>query len=517
MKLKNILFIIIYIVIALSPQITYGDTESDNYANYLDSASLKPYRLLVECQAKNDTLAMVNQLIELADIQKNQETYALSFDFLWEALLLSDDIYDEPTKALVNHELGVLFSIFYRHDESLVYFDRAIEIKQKMIDSLGFEKKILKTEYFSKAVQYNQMNMPQEAINYIDMSDSILTNNETSYEPNGYSLTQRGYSRMLLEDYVEAEELLKEASAIFERENTNYLVLTYSYLGDVYCHVKDYKNALFYYNESLEVIKRNRAHPNQKAILLKSISEVYSLMGDIRMAYKYLVLYNELIIDLYSPKGAVNSQIFSVRNKYDERIALKKELIRQQDQEIDRTKVRHMKVIFSLITIMLVGIIVGLVTWRRYQKKQDRLIVERDKANMDEMIEVKNRELTSYTLQIIDKENIITQLTASIKENQVDSSHIKHLISRDNDLWTEFDNRFTEVNSAFYSNLTAKFPDLTPTEIKHCALIKLNFSSKEMGRLLNISPESVHISRHRIRKKFGLERSDNLTKFLSEF
>ena len=82
------------------------------------------------------------------------------------------------------------------------------------------------------------------------------------------------------------------------------------------------------------------------------------------------------------------------------------------------------------------------------------------------------------------------------------------------DLWESFNLRFTEVNGNFYDRLREKHPELSNTEFKHCALIKLNFGTKEMARILNIEPHSVHISRSRIRKKIGLERSESLEKYI---
>ena len=58
---------------------------------------------------------------------------------------------------------------------------------------------------------------------------------------------------------------------------------------------------------------------------------------------------------------------------------------------------------------------------------------------------------------------------------------------------------------------------LKQTDLKICALVKLNFPSKDMAKLLGISVESVHTSRHRLRKKLGLERNDNLEEFINKF
>jgi DNA-directed RNA polymerase specialized sigma24 family protein len=75
--------------------------------------------------------------------------------------------------------------------------------------------------------------------------------------------------------------------------------------------------------------------------------------------------------------------------------------------------------------------------------------------------------------------------------------------------------RFIEVNKEFYDQIFAEFPNLSQGDQKLCALIKLNFSSKEMSRLLGISVESVHTLRHRIRKKMKLSRSINLEDFIN--
>ena len=71
------------------------------------------------------------------------------------------------------------------------------------------------------------------------------------------------------------------------------------------------------------------------------------------------------------------------------------------------------------------------------------------------------------------------------------------------------------LNENFYDRLQQKAPDLSSADLKICALIKLNFSGKEMAHLLGISLGSVHVARHRLRKKMDLERDVNLTNFIN--
>jgi DNA-binding CsgD family transcriptional regulator len=80
--------------------------------------------------------------------------------------------------------------------------------------------------------------------------------------------------------------------------------------------------------------------------------------------------------------------------------------------------------------------------------------------------------------------------------------------------WEQFAIHFDQVHNQFLRNLKEKYPDLTPSDIKISAYIKMNLSSKEIAQLLNISLKGIEIARYRLRKKLNLESSVNLTDFI---
>ena len=57
-------------------------------------------------------------------------------------------------------------------------------------------------------------------------------------------------------------------------------------------------------------------------------------------------------------------------------------------------------------------------------------------------------------------------------------------------------------------------PNLTPSDLKLCAYLRLNLSSKEIAPLLHISSRSVEIKRYRLRKKMGLEHEKSLVEYI---
>jgi len=63
--------------------------------------------------------------------------------------------------------------------------------------------------------------------------------------------------------------------------------------------------------------------------------------------------------------------------------------------------------------------------------------------------------------------------------------------------------------------LAERCPRLTPTELKVCALLKINLSNKEVGKLLSVSLRNVESHRYSIRKKLGLPSETNLSSYLA--
>jgi DNA-binding CsgD family transcriptional regulator len=70
------------------------------------------------------------------------------------------------------------------------------------------------------------------------------------------------------------------------------------------------------------------------------------------------------------------------------------------------------------------------------------------------------------------------------------------------------------VHPNFFAALLHLHPDLTPTDLKHCALIRLGLSNKEKAQILNLSYKGIDSANYRIKKKLGLGMDDNLANYL---
>src|SRR3989339_576379 len=81
--------------------------------------------------------------------------------------------------------------------------------------------------------------------------------------------------------------------------------------------------------------------------------------------------------------------------------------------------------------------------------------------------------------------------------------------------WKIFETQFKAIHRGFMEYIASKYFDLTVMEMKVCALLKINLSSKEISTLLNLSTRTVEDHRLNIRKKLGLDKDVNLNQFIA--
>lgn len=138
--------------------------------------------------------------------------------------------------------------------------------------------------------------------------------------------------------------------------------------------------------------------------------------------------------------------------------------------------------------------------------------LEQDMAN-------KNRELAVSTMSLIKKNEFLTNIKDKLKDADA-SSGVKSVIKtidqdiNEEDNWKFFKKAFSNADKDFFQKIKSRHPQLTSNDLKLCAYLRLNLSSKEIAPLLNISVKSVEIKRYRLRKKMDLDRETNLTEYI---
>ncbi len=77
-----------------------------------------------------------------------------------------------------------------------------------------------------------------------------------------------------------------------------------------------------------------------------------------------------------------------------------------------------------------------------------------------------------------------------------------------------FQSNFNEIHDSFFKTLVKRHSDLTSKDLKLCAYLKMNLSTKEIAPIMRISIRGVEIHRYRLRKKLELNNEQNLNEYL---
>lgn len=136
--------------------------------------------------------------------------------------------------------------------------------------------------------------------------------------------------------------------------------------------------------------------------------------------------------------------------------------------------------------------------------------------------DAKNKELAVSTMSLIKKDELLSLIKEDLKKSSEESNNrsIKSVISTitknisQEDTWNVFKEAFDTADKDFLKKIKQAHPSLTPNDLRLCAYLRLNLSSKEIAPLLNISVRSIEIKRYRLRKKMDLPHEKGLVEYI---
>ncbi|RYY30335.1 MAG: transcriptional regulator [Chitinophagaceae bacterium] len=204
------------------------------------------------------------------------------------------------------------------------------------------------------------------------------------------------------------------------------------------------------------------------------------------------------------------------------------------------------RILYALMGVMLVAVL--------YQKHRKKLRQEREKhiqeqkqlaylhqlemeksekelmrlknEKLESEIEYKNSELATTAMHLVQKGELLIKVKDELQHinksgmDKSDSPEVKKLLKilneeeKLNEEWEQFSVHFDKVHSDLLVTLKEKYPALRGHELKLCAYLRMNLSSKEIAQLMSISVRGVEISRYRLRKKLQIPTETNLFQFL---
>lgn len=476
---------------------------------------------------EGDTVRAIDALVRLATANGHKANYKTSYDKLWKALFLADQSGNEVAKVTLYTNIGRYYSFYKRREEALRFLYMSLDVNKELVRKEMVPREHLIKSYYSLCATYRELNEPELGRLYLDscwavnVGDGNFINKHNLLFEEAFLTKEKG-------QYAEALDIYKNIQPWFAEKVPAYQVLLFTYTGDTYLGLGNYAEAENHYKRALSISREYHSHIDFTPLIHERLSNLYLDRGNFQQAFISLRRMKDLDERFFDSRSENNRPLLEIQDAFREQEEQTQQLLREQRlTELEhRNRVWFLQRIMLFVSLLFV-LIIGFIYFNYVRSKhraEKRLIrkereLEVQKAN--ELLELKNKELAASTLKLIEKDEFL----ASIKDRLADQKKglsaeevrktVRSIKLNNAKNWEEFEARFVAVNQDFYERLHEQFPKLTQGDQRLCALIKLNFSSKDMAKLMGISVESVHTTRYRLRKKLKLSREVNLEEFIA--
>jgi tetratricopeptide (TPR) repeat protein/DNA-binding CsgD family transcriptional regulator len=417
--------------------------------------------------------------------------------------------------------IGTIYYQAQSYDDALRYFKLSLSRFQADRDSVN-----IGITLGNIASVYSKLNEPDSSeINHrkaLEIFKSLHdhANMSHSYMNLGEVLAQKNndtaalhYLQLCLDEYDKiGNEYAGPRSVI--------LAPAYARIGNVYLKVHQPDSALLYLNKGFALAKEN----SQLSLMAQASLDLSSLWEQrlrLDSGLYYLKLHSKYYEQQLNEENIHALSYQAAKFEFDQRV--KAAELAQLKADAHRNRIYLMLAIIIGGLSVVTAVLFLLVKVGRNRLKEAAL----KKVNLENELEFRNKELTTHVMYQVKNKEFILKISeklknASLIDNPAYSKMLKEIISEmdmdsNMDSWKEFEMRFQRVYINFYKNLSAKFPDLTPNELRTCAFLKLNMSTKDIASITYQTINSIDVARHRLRQKLGLGKDENLVSFLSQF
>jgi tetratricopeptide (TPR) repeat protein/DNA-binding CsgD family transcriptional regulator len=426
----------------------------------------------------------------------------------------------------VYNVIGNIYKNQSEFDNAINYYNESLQYAIQAKDSLiigslyiNFGEIYLAQKNIDKAIEYQLM-----ALSIHDKIHSVRGKAQVYH--------RLGQAYHLKKDYDQAFLYFQKSIQWAEDIGANNLILKIHFdIGQAFLAIHDTKKAIYHFNESLNLVKQF-GNSIDRAEALEGLALAHKKNNHFKGAYELLEQANLLrdSIDIEASRKRIAQLQFDyeMENKNDEIELLKK------DQQI--------KILQQNVSLggFIALIIIGALTISRQRKsktlmKKEKALIEAELKNnqlrkeqlevrLKEM-ELRTKELQTLSINFAEKNELIEDLKSAIGEikNTLPEENRVKLIKIVNSLQifqkmdrekADFQHYFDQVHQDFFDNLRTNFPELSSKDLKMCALMRLNLDNKQIATILGITTESAKVTRHRVKKKLGVQTDINLNEFL---
>jgi tetratricopeptide (TPR) repeat protein len=452
-------------------------------------------------------------LLNQALVSGQNSDHKQAIELIFEAIKLLEKEQDFKKLAVAYNNLAFNYERLGDLDTQIKYLQKAVVLNKELGNTYH-----LIMNYNNLGSTHRQKDLLVDAIAYYD---SAFVQLEKLYNPlqMAQNILNRANIYKRKGDVDVAEPLYLQALSICEANNISYgEMLCKINLGDLYRQTRQYEKSREILASALDLSLQLKAK-REEALIYEKQAWLARDLADFSTAYylldKYYVLNDSLVNESVRKEANALRENYEVEKKENQILRLSKDKLLQQ----------------LVIAGMAIGLLVAILLLQGWRNKIKLLKKESQKQelirnHLKEVISNKDNELLDQASQIMQIQDHFESVKKKVLNILLDGSFeanklkkIENLLNKKSieEIKNDFELKLTAINESFFKNLIQSFPNLSPAELKLCAYLRLNLSTKEIAGLMHRSIRTIEDSRANIRKKLNLTPQDNLVTYLLKF
>lgn len=203
-------------------------------------------------------------------------------------------------------------------------------------------------------------------------------------------------------------------------------------------------------------------------------------------------------------------------------------------------------ILYAILFVFILLFVRLYLAKRRWNKMEQKMATEKEKISIEkelaekELIAVKNEklqaeiehkssQLATNTMSIVRKNELLQSIKQEMETQKAELGErfpkkyyqrVMNLIDRnlrDEQEWEAFEHLYDQAHGDFFKRLKQEFTELTVSDLRLCAYLRMNLATKEIAPLLNISIRGVEERRYRLRKRLNLTSDMNLNEMIMTY
>lgn len=475
-----------------------------------------------------DTIWVARTIYMIGSVYSSKGDYLKNIDYMLQSLKIYEQMKggkSANSQARIRNSIGVAYQEYGDFPSALRYFKEAYEQSKALNDTSS-----LSAPLSNMGMIYQQMDSLsialtyyKEAQQYISYANNKL--NEAQIESSiGSVYSSLGNNQLAINSHERALKLLVNLDEPEEK------AVIYNALGNVYLTIGSIKKAALYADSSYYISKRIGAKAKIKNALGLRI-DVLEALEKYKEAIP-LFRERELYIDSLLDNEKIK-QISSLKITYETE---KNELLikKQQKELVISEQEKKLQTATAAIIgggLIFLLIILFLLYNRQKLKASNAAIKEKlalqdlqksefQKDELKKDLELHQQEIASITLSMIRKNeqiDILKEQISKLDQNDSEAIELNRKV-REHEIadidWSNFNSHFSKVHPNFYENLLQKNKDITQSELRTAALLKMNLSTREIASITGVNIRSVDQTKYRLKKKIAENSEDSLVELI---